>query len=147
MDERARTATRWQDAVDMPRGPFDDDPTAPVQSARGGGLKWMLVGDGQLTSFPLPSAGTRVVGRGSDSDIVVDDASLSRQHAAIHISDKGVEVEDLGSTNGTWVQARRLSSDRGHLELGDSLRVGDAVLLLHHAAVVDRIGTARFVTP
>ena len=66
---------------------------------------------------------------------------MSRLHAALHIVKDTVEVEDLGSTNGTWVQDMQLEQGRRvPLPLGGALRTGDVVLLVHHAAVVERLG-------
>src|SRR5262245_57659090 len=44
-----------------------------------------------------------IVGRVAPADLVVPDRSLSRQHASFTLEGKEVKVEDLGSTNGTWV--------------------------------------------
>jgi pSer/pThr/pTyr-binding forkhead associated (FHA) protein len=51
------------------------------------------------------------------------DPKLSRRHARLFVRDSGIVVEDLGSTNGTWVNDQRLTAAH-QLELGDQLRVG-----------------------
>ncbi len=56
-------------------------------------------GDAPRT-YPLPERGTIVIGRGTNCDIRIDDLSISRQHACIHL-DSELTVEDLGSANGT----------------------------------------------
>src|SRR5918994_6073807 len=62
-----------------------------------------------------PSAGERievereiVVGREGD-DLRIEDAELSRRHLALRPVENGVEVEDLGSLNGTFLDGRRLT--------------------------------------
>lgn len=59
-------------------------------------------------SFPL--AGTATVGRAAECVLHLDDAGLSRQHARLIPGPDGVQVEDLGSTNGTFVNGRRIRS-------------------------------------
>ncbi len=63
--------------------------------------------NGKLVVVDLPDKGRLVIGRGSDCDVVLDDASISRRHAALDIVD-AVRVEDLGSANGTTVGGKRL---------------------------------------
>lgn len=65
----------------------------------------------------------QVIGRAPTCDIMVDDAHLSRRHASVRLTDDGVSLVDLGSTNGTWVNDRRLTAP---LELadGDVIRIG-----------------------
>ena len=51
------------------------------------------------------------VGRTSRSDLMINDYTISKNHARIHISVGGRHaLEDMGSTNGTWLNGRRLSS-------------------------------------
>ncbi|SFC44620.1 DNA-binding transcriptional activator of the SARP family [Nocardioides terrae] len=72
-----------------------------------------------------------VVGRHGDCDLVVDDDQASRRHAEIVWSGAGYLVKDLGSTNGTYVNGRRL--DRPHLlSGGDRIEVGATVVRFVH---------------
>jgi hypothetical protein len=73
---------------------------------------------------------TTVVGRGPESGVRIDrDEFASAQHARIGTGPKGVWVEDLGSTNGTFVNGDRVSGRRV-LQAGDVLRVGQTELQL-----------------
>ncbi len=63
-----------------------------------------------------------VVGRSAPADVVVRDSSLSRQHAVIEVLEGVLWVEDLGSTNGTWVSGRRC--DRSSVAPDDEVRFG-----------------------
>jgi len=49
-----------------------------------------------------------VLGRGSDADVMIDDAGVSRRHAEIHLLDGSVNVVDLGSTNGTFLNGKKV---------------------------------------
>jgi hypothetical protein len=72
-------------------------------------------------SFPLE--GERMtVGRRPDSDIFLDDVTVSRDHALIVYRGGAWHLDDLGSLNGTYVNRRRIESHR--LEDGDELQVG-----------------------
>jgi hypothetical protein len=68
----------------------------------------------------------QTIGRGAGSDIVIPDKTLSRQHARIQATDRGCVVEDLGSTNGTFVNGQRITSPT-LVRPGDTLQVGTFV--------------------
>lgn len=59
------------------------------------------------------------VGRSPECDIYLDDAGVSRQHARLRPLDYGVEVEDLGSTNGSFINGQRVSV--GIAAIGDEV--------------------------
>ncbi len=72
-------------------------------------------------SFPL--AGDRLtVGRRPDSDIFLDDVTVSRDHAVLVRRGNDYFLDDLGSLNGTYVNRRRIESHR--LGDGDELQIG-----------------------
>ena len=62
------------------------------------------------------------LGRRPYNDIVIDNLAVSGEHAVIHMADHDVEVEDLGSTNGTYVNTKAVK--RQELRNGDTLEVG-----------------------
>ncbi|MEA2700174.1 MAG: hypothetical protein QOI66_4445 [Myxococcales bacterium] len=72
--------------------------------------------------YPL-NHNTVYLGRADDADVVIADASVSGRHARIINGSQGFEVEDLGSTNGTWVEGRRVMRTRLHS--GDRLTLGN----------------------
>ena len=81
----------------------DPTPTATMPPvAKADRVDLVFVVDGRTLAYPLPAEGRVVVGR-SAGDVVVAHASLSRQHAAI--TTPSLLLEDLGSTNGTWLRA------------------------------------------
>lgn len=80
----------------------------------------------------VPLAESMVVGRQQPSDIVIDDASLSRQHARFTPSDDGAIVEDLGSTNGTRYRGRRAT--KHHLAAEEQVLLGWAQPVAEHSS-------------
>ena len=58
-----------------------------------------------------------VVGRGGHCDLVIDSAKISREHAAFFRQDGAWWIEDLGSSNGTWLRGERVA--RRRVEHGD----------------------------
>jgi hypothetical protein len=79
------------------------------------------------TEFVLDSAGISI-GRGNPNDVRLDaDEYASAQHARVEPRRDGVWIEDVGSTNGTYVNGVRLSRPR-KLSIGDLVRVGETDL-------------------
>lgn len=77
--------------------------------------------DGPLT-FRLSSGAIKTIGRATGADFIVDRALVSRVHCRLTARDEKLEVQDLASTNGTFVNDQRV--DRAHVASGDRLRVG-----------------------
>ena len=70
-----------------------------------------------------------LIGRGSDAQIRLDDDYVSTRHARIASSGDQWFVEDLGSTNGTYIGAHRLTQPTT-LQLGSKVRIGKTTLEL-----------------
>ena len=66
-----------------------------------------------------------VVGRSSDLDMVLVEEMVSRKHARIAYENEAVIIEDLGSTNGTYLNEELLESPRP-LHPGDHVRIGES---------------------
>ena len=71
------------------------------------------------------------VGRATRADFIVDAPLVSRLHCRLESSDDRLEVIDLSSTNGTYVNGKRIR--RAQLESGDRLRVGRVELHVERA--------------
>jgi DNA-binding NtrC family response regulator len=106
----------------------------------------VLAGDG-LRVFAL-APGKLVVGRASDNDIAIDDASVSRRHAVIHVGER-LTIEDLGGANGTRIRCAASAADsagtrkllnvvRETVELGpgDCVSLGSTLLVIRHRRAV-----------
>jgi diguanylate cyclase (GGDEF)-like protein len=81
-----------------------------------------------------------VCGRSPDVDIVVNEKSLSRQHAKFHVSADGqVSVEDLNATNGTFVNDAKIVATKQELKDGDILRLGTVLFKFYGKDNVDNL--------
>jgi pSer/pThr/pTyr-binding forkhead associated (FHA) protein len=74
------------------------------------------------TTFRLRSGAVKTVGRAARADFIVDAALVSRLHCRLTATDDMLEVVDLSSTNGTFVNDKRVQ--KAHLATGDRLRLG-----------------------
>jgi len=83
-----------------------------LQSAQPGGALTFRLGPGAI----------KTVGRAPRADFIVDRALVSRLHCRITAGDENLEVVDLSSTNGTYVNDKRVK--RAQLKTGDRLREG-----------------------
>ncbi|MDF3306511.1 ATP-binding cassette domain-containing protein [Rhodococcus sp. T2V] len=86
-------------------------------------------------------AGSLTVGRSPDNDIVVRDVLASRHHAIVHHVPSGLEIDDLGSVNGTFVGGARVS--RAYLTDGDVVTIGNTDFGVRDGQLVPR----RVVAP
>src|SRR4051812_46528594 len=92
----------------------------------------IVEGPGAGREFAL--AGSVVAGRDPSAPIPLDDPEASRQHASITAREGGAVVEDLGSTNGTFVGEERITGPRD-IAPGERFRIGTTVIELRGAAV------------
>ena len=77
--------------------------------------------DGRRRSFPVSREQT-TIGRRPDCDLRIPLTDVSRKHCRLKLDAAGLQVSDLGSSNGTWVNGRRVSEE--DLDPGDTLRIG-----------------------
>ncbi|MBD3226313.1 MAG: FHA domain-containing protein [Caldithrix sp.] len=69
------------------------------------------------------------IGRGIENDIVVDDKQVSKIHAAIYLDNNSIQLEDLNSSNGVYVNGKKISS-RFKIFDGNLIRLGTTILKL-----------------
>ncbi len=111
--------------------PLIDADTEEMTSADVDAVENLPAGSAMLLVQRGPGAGARFlldtdsvsVGRHPDSDIVLDDISVSRRHAVFSRAGRGYVVSDLGSLNGTYVNRDRIDGDIA-LGGGDEVQIG-----------------------
>ena len=104
-------------ALAYPRAANDDPGVTAVRQVLPMYVLRGVTGGAFGRSYPLQ--GPITIGRSPECDIHVNDPGLSRVHARLVPSADGVQVEDLGSSNGTFVNDRRILKER--------LRIGDEI--------------------
>ena len=73
-------------------------------------MPYRLVSFSGDQTFELPQGRNLVVGRGVTSDIAIYDPTISRRHAELTVGTDGVQVKDLGSSNGTCINGSRVTA-------------------------------------
>jgi S-DNA-T family DNA segregation ATPase FtsK/SpoIIIE len=87
--------------------------------------------------------GVHTVGRSDEATICLDDAGISRLHAAIRVSADSITLADLGSTNGTFLDDAPVGAEPRSLVVGATVRVGDTLLVLRPAGAVPAASAAQ----
>lgn len=85
------------------------------------------------------------IGRSVDSDLCLKDKMVSRSHLVLRVTDTTVEIADIGSKNGLWVNGSRVS--QGVLRDGDLLKVGSQELRLSRQVASRRRTTTGARSP
>lgn len=92
----------------------------------------------------VPQSGA-VIGR-EGSDINIADPEVSRRHATIHVEGDKLSIEDLNSTNGTFVNGQQIQGTR-ELSEGDEVRLGNTVWRVQPSAQATAIADAPAAAP
>ncbi len=82
----------------------------------------------------VPLTPRLTIGRGSDCDLVIDEAEMSRHHAVIECTAAGIRLRDLGSANGTFVNGQWVHNAE--------LKVGDQIGFDRNRFLIEAIGDA-----
>ena len=118
--------TALEGALDTGDSPATPEPT----EGEGGALEALPPGSALLVVKRGPNAGSRFLldadvttaGRHPDSDIFLDDVTVSRRHAEFCREEAGFSVRDVGSLNGTYLNRERI--DAAGLAGGDEVQIG-----------------------
>jgi pSer/pThr/pTyr-binding forkhead associated (FHA) protein len=98
-------------------------PAAPI----GGKRAQLVVLAGTNVGELYNVQGELVIGRGRETDIRIQGDGISRQHAKIRVAADGVHFDDLGSTNGSFVNGEKVQ--KAILHDGDKIQLGSATIL------------------
>ena len=94
-------------------------------------------------TFPL-EGDQLTIGRDSSNGVAIDDAEVSRRHARLTFQGGKFVIEDLGSTNGTFVNGQRLAGP-AVLRPGDVVSLGEQIVLMYDAISMDAGATLAAV--
>jgi pSer/pThr/pTyr-binding forkhead associated (FHA) protein len=93
---------------------------------------WMIMlRDKVIKRFSLGEGDNISIGRGKDCDITIDNTAISRRHISISLNSGIYFVSDLGSTNGTFVNGKKISKDEPVSE-NDNIEFGKFALSINH---------------
>jgi two-component system response regulator AtoC len=124
--------------------------TSGVASS-GQGYQVVVISREEVRALDLPRTGEVTIGRDEASTVRIDDPSVSRRHAILHVGET-LEIEDLGGTNGTFlrqtarslpgnetlnVSVQQLIRRKSHLAVGDCLLFGTACVVVRHVPRIE----------
>jgi pSer/pThr/pTyr-binding forkhead associated (FHA) protein len=121
---------------------YDNEPTMMGQGRPSAAL---VIRQGQQAGMSFPLVGNQIlIGREEGLDISLQDPEASRRHARISWQAGQYVIEDLGSTNGTFVNGVQLTSPQ-ILNAGDSVGIGQTALVFQVAGI--QMGTPQYQSP
>lgn len=98
-----------------------------LRRKRKGGKRIVMVKSDTQQGKELEIQDVSVLGRSADADVLLDDPYASDFHMRLVAQENGLVLHDLGSTNGTYVNGRRVTAP-ATLRRGDSIQVGKTVM-------------------
>lgn len=109
------------------------------------GTSWQLIGlSPALADLTIDIDKSLSIGRSDSNNLVLATSQISRQHAKINCIGEQLYVQDLGSSNGTFVNGERIGTDAHALQATDELAFADLVFLVVNAPV-DALDDASFL--
>ena len=107
------------------------------------GTSWQLIGlSPALADLTIDIDKSLSIGRSDSNDLVLATSQISRQHAKINRIGGQLYVQDLGSSNGTFINGERIATDAHALQATDELAFADLVFLVVNAPVDARDGAS-----
>ena len=99
-------------------------------------VKWSLVSPEGDRRFGLPTGKKLILGRETTSDLPILDVGVSRRHAELFATEHGLEIRDLGSRNGTYINGKRVTD--AVASAGDRVTFGGVVLIFTQLAAAPK---------
>ncbi len=84
----------------------------------------------RATATATSNASELTIGTAPGNQLVVDNPTVSRHHCVIRVTPRGVQLQDLGSTNGTWLASHMIES--AYLRPGSTFRIGTVTIRFEH---------------
>ncbi len=132
----ATASTRSRGQALLPTS-SDVPPEARAGPMAGSGPELVTVAPQEAAGRRYPLTGELTIGRASGCQVLLEDTYVSQLHARVFLTPEGAYVEDLGSTNGTYLLRDRDRQQERHkvagprlLERGDQVQVGSTVMEL-----------------
>jgi hypothetical protein len=119
-------------STDMPEGQELESPPPPPKRTKRprGEPRVLVITQGSQTGQSAALAdGVIMIGRGADCQIILDDDYVSTRHARVVSGENGIYVEDMGSTNGSYVNGQRITAPTT-ITMSDTVRIGKTILKL-----------------
>ncbi|HEV2930475.1 MAG TPA: FHA domain-containing protein [Propionibacteriaceae bacterium] len=119
-------------STDLPEEQELESPPPPPKRTKRprGEPRVLVITQGSQTGQSAALAdGVIMIGRGADCQIILDDDYVSTRHARVVSGENGIYVEDMGSTNGSYVNGQRITAPTT-ITMSDTVRIGKTILKL-----------------